>query len=240
MRLDLAIAAYNEEEVILPTIALVKASLDTVPDLDYRIIVAENGSTDRTLEVVRDANIPGVEVFHAPKKGKGAALIEAAKRSDAEYFGFVDADTSPHPDALITALERIVDSGATLVTGSRFHPESKVDRGPLRSASSRAFNMLSRAIVGVRIDDTQCPLKIMTRGALPYLLASEDGGWFLDLEFVARIERAGLSIASIPVVWTEFRYPGRESKLSMTQDGARAIAAMLKLRHRLDAEFANR
>ena len=236
MELDIAIPAHNEEDIILPTLLLVSETLSQIPNLTWKIIVAENGSSDNTYNVVDKAGLPHVEIFRARQTGKGAAIKEAAEHSRAQYFGFIDADASVDPKTISTALDILDEGHAQLVIGSRFHKESAVDRSFLRHTSSRIFNLLARAIVGIHVNDTQCPLKVMNADAKVLLLHSKEDEWLLDLEHIARAEQGGLTISSIPILWEEFRYPLRKSKLHLTTDGRRAIVQMFQLRKRLAEE----
>lgn len=236
MELDVAIPAHNEEAVILSTIEMVSDALDAIPGLTWRIIVAENGSSDNTYDVVSNAKLRNVEVFRAKACGKGAAIKEAAERSNATYFGFTDADCSPHPKTFAYALEVLKDHDADLVIGSRFHPDSTSDRSMLRNTSSRIFNLFARTLVGVHSFDTQCPMKVMTTSAKKHLLRVREDKWLVDLEHIARVERDGLVIATVPVEWTEFRYAERRSKLSLPRDGGNAILGMLRMRKLLNTE----
>lgn len=233
MTLDLVIPAHNESEVILPTLTLISDALNGIPDLSWQIIVAENGSTDDTYAVVKNANLPQVTIFSARQKGKGAALKEAAALSRAEYFGFTDADASPDPTAVAGMLREMCAHDTNLIIGSRFHPDTITDRGMLRQASSRLFNIFARLIVGISVSDTQCPLKIMDKHGKALLVLCEENTWFLDLELIGKAEQQGLRMQTMPVNWTEFRYPLRKSKLRMVSDGGSAIVNMLKLRKRI-------
>jgi glycosyltransferase involved in cell wall biosynthesis len=183
--------------------------------------------------VIENAKLPCVEIFSSTELGKGAAIKAAAKRSDSEYFAFIDADASPHPDAFISMLERMSAEKLNIIIGSRFHEETISDRTLLRSFSSRVFNILARIIIGISVDDTQCPIKLLDRKAKEVLLSCDDNGWFLDLELVKRVELARLSLSTHPIKWTEFRYPGRRSKLKLASDGFSAVRAMFQLRQRL-------
>jgi glycosyltransferase involved in cell wall biosynthesis len=233
--LDILIPAHNEAAVIVPTLRTLSEALRTLPDLDWRIVVVENGSVDDTALLVEGAKLPHIEVFSSQAHGKGAALKDGAAKSDADYLAFLDADLSVAPESLIHALEYL-KQGNHLVIGSRFHPDTQSDRGTLRQASSRVFNLLAQRIVGVQANDTQCPLKIMDNEGKHHLLACVEDTWFLDLELIARVERAGLALAVVPIVWTEFRYPKRKSKLNIYSDGAQAVRTMFRLRKQLASE----
>lgn len=234
--LDLVIPAHNEEKVIISTLRLASDALAKIPDLTWRIIVAENGSKDDTAGVVERAHPPFVEVFSARSRGKGAAIREALEHSDAEYFGFMDADAPIEFSAIGPALHELGERHANLVIGSRFHPDSVVKRRPLRQTLSRIFNTLARLIVGMKANDSQCPLKIMDRDGRRVLAACKENSWFLDIELIARAERAGLRIGVVPVVLKEISFPEREGSLALWRDGIQAIVTMFRLRKRLAEE----
>lgn len=236
MELDVAIPAHNEEGVILPTLVMISDELNKISGLRWRIIVAENGSTDQTYNVVKNAKLPQVEVFRAKRVGKGAALKEALERSTAQYFGFIDADCSPHPKTFKVALDILETTNADMVVGSRFDPRTTEDRGLFRNVSSRMFNLCAHAIVGVHVEDTQCPMKVMRKSGADELRGVSEDRWLVDLELIARAERSGLSIVIVPVEWKELRYEGRKSKLNLPKDGGGAILGMIEIKKRLSRE----
>lgn len=233
---DLVIPAHNEEKVIILTLRLASDALARIPDLTWRIIVAENGSDDDTTGVVERARLLFVKVFSARSRGKGAAIREALEHSDAEYFGFMDADAPIEFSVIGPALNELSAHHANLVIGSRFHPDSIVERRMFRQTFSRIFNILARLIVGIKANDSQCPLKIMDQEGRRVLAACKENSWFLDIELIARAERAGLRISVVPVVLKEIPCQDRESTLALGRDGIQAIATMFRLRKRLAEE----
>lgn len=227
---DICVPAYNEEKVIRASLTELNAVLKEVPNITYRIIVADNASTDRT--AAEASLVEGVTVLSVPEKGKGAALAAAARASTADAFGFIDADLSADPrdfEKLFSALAQ----GADIAIGSRLLDAHTVHRGFLRSLSSRSFNVLRKVLVGVSVTDTQCGMKLMKKEGRELLARCEEHGWFFDIELLARAERAHLAIAEIPVRWEEFRYADRKSKLNLVQDAVGALRAMLRIRKRL-------
>jgi len=230
MKVEVVIPAYNEGTIIKETTLAIAHVLERVPDLDWKITIADNGSTDGTKEVIKKMDNPRIMVYTASRRGKGLALREAFKQSDATIVGFFDADLSVDPKALPETLETIHAGKADVVIGSRFHPESHVDRGTYRSGSSRFFNFLARMIVGVRYADTQCGYKFMNRKGIELFSQNREDSWFFDLEFLVRGERQGIRIHEVPVDWIESRYPERKSKLHPFKDGVDAVIAMFRIR----------
>ncbi len=229
MRLDLVIPAYNEEEIIFETVSETQQTMTSFPH-EVSIVVANNGSTDQTARRATDA---GARVIEVPIKGKGAALAHAARESVAPLFAFIDADLSAHPRDIHTLHTALVSSGADIVIGSRLLDQGTVDRGYMRTLTSRIFNTLRKLFLGIQVRDTQCGLKLMNEKGRAVLAHCEEVGWFFDMEFLARAERAGLRIIEVPIPWEEFRYPDRGSKLNVLFDGYHAVLAMARIRRNL-------
>ena len=237
MRLDICIPAYNEASIIPDTIRTVLRSVEGLAGVSSRVVVVDNSSTDGTADAARSVAHPSVSVLSISLRGKGAAITEAARISTADFFAFIDADLSAHPDDIETLLAPIIASQADIVIGSRLLDQRIVSRNILRTISSKMFNAVRRAILGIRVLDSQCGLKIMDEKGRRLLARCQETGWFFDLEFLARAERAGLSIREVPVRWEEERYVGRSSKLRPIKDGILALIAMgrIALRLRRDA-----
>ena len=229
MKLDIVLPAYNEEAIITDSVAEIIKKL-TPFHVSYRIVVANNGSTDSTSEYARAA---GADVIEVPGKGKGRALAYAALYSEAEYLLFIDADLSASPSEIQTLWSIQETEGADIVIGSRLLKKTLVKRSLLRTLSSEVFNLLRSLILGIHVTDTQCGLKLMNEKGRMVLAECEETGWFIDMEFLARAEQKGLLIKEVPISWEEFRFPNRESKLNLLADGVQAIEAMFRIRSRL-------
>ncbi len=117
-RVALVIAAYNEERVI-------RAKLDNCRALSYprellTVIVAADGSSDRTADIVRELGDPRVIVLHEPeRRGKGAALNRAVAASDADVVVLSDANNFYSVDAIERLVARLEDPGVGGVTGAK-------------------------------------------------------------------------------------------------------------------------
>jgi glycosyltransferase involved in cell wall biosynthesis len=229
MKLLVCIPAYNEEKIIVPTVEAVARELFAISDISWHIVVADNGSTDRTAQVLRERNFPYATVLSVAKKGKGNAIREAASFADADVFGFIDADLSAHPASINRLLAEIA-RGADLAIGSRLLDKKSVHRGAFRTLSSVAFNMARKALLGINVADSQCGLKLMNAQGIVQLRRCNEGTWFLDAELLARAQKNKLRIVEVPIAWEEEFYPGRKSKLSVLRDGFGAISAFWRIR----------
>jgi len=226
--------AYNEADIIAEAVASVATELQKIPGIDWRIIVADNGSSDGTGAIVEALGNPAVSVLSISKKGKGNAIVETARASSADVFGFIDADLSADPRHIAELLAHLRD--ADIAIGSRLHKEAVVDRGVLRSLSSEVFNLMRKLALGLTVADTQCGLKLANVSGKKHLVLCQESGWFLDVEWLARLDGAGLTIREVPISWTEQRFSDRESKLNVVTDGLRALGAFVRIRNRLQNE----
>jgi glycosyltransferase involved in cell wall biosynthesis len=229
MKIELCIPAHNEGTIIAESAQHVVRVLRE-NGRNAQVTVIDNASADDTAAIAR--RIDGVTVLAVTERGKGAAVVGAARASNTEIFGFIDADLSVDPEEAIPMLVSIENGVCDIAIGSRLIDSSIVDRGMLRSVSSRVFNAIRRMIVGIKAEDTQCGLKIMNARGRAILALCNETGWFFDVEFLARAERAGLRIQEVPVHWNEHRFADRASKLRLLRDGFGAIAAMLRIRYR--------
>jgi glycosyltransferase involved in cell wall biosynthesis len=206
----LIIPALNEE-------GSVGAVLQAVPPrLFTDIVVVDNGSTDGTAKVAREA---GARVIAEPRRGYGQACqtgIQSLKR-DIEAVAFIGADLSDDP-AELAPLVREFEAGAwDLVIGSRTlgHAEPG-SLTPLQRFGNWLATWLIRRIWGVRFTDLG-PLRIIRRDALDRLaLAETDFGWTVEMQ--AKAAKRRLKVTEIPVCYRK-RHAGT-SKISGTVSGS--------------------
>jgi len=232
MRVCIVIPAHNEEGVLEANIATLRDFLAKHPTGDaFIILVAENGSTDHTLDVAKDLSNrwrPDVRYWHSPLAGRGAALKAVWTATEADVVGYMDADLSTELDALPRALEEI-KKGADIVTGSRLTRGSKVGRVWSREVTSRVYNLFRRVALGSPIRDSQCGFKFMRRDKVLSLLPRvEDDHWFFDTELLTRAEDAHLKVVEIPIVWAENRKSTVKVFSTIVQEGK----GIMRLRRR--------
>src|SRR3954466_8133313 len=100
--LDVVVPVHDEEADLEPCLRRLHAHLRTLP-WSFRITVAENASTDRTVEVAHRvaAELPGIEVLALAAAGRGRALRAAWLRSDASVLVYMDVDLSTDLAALL-------------------------------------------------------------------------------------------------------------------------------------------
>jgi len=190
-RAALIIPALDEEPAIGQT-------LDRVPrDLYREIIVADNGSRDRTAEIAR---AHGATVVWEPERGYGAACLRAisALPDHIEAVVFMDADASDDPAEAVLLLEPIYEGRADLVIGSRTlgHAE-KGALEPHQVLGNRIATGIIRAFYGHRFTDLG-PFRAIRAEALRKLaMQDRNYGWTIEMQIKAL--RHKLRVMEVPV-----------------------------------------
>ena len=224
--LSIVIPAYNEEDRIGPTLARITAWLRARGGT-WEVIVADDGSRDRTREVAAAAG-DGVRVLAlTPNRGKGAAVRAGMLAAAGERVLFSDADLAT-PIEELDKLTAELDRGADIAIASRALAGAQIEtrQHPLRELMGRTFNGIVRLLVLGGIKDTQCGFKLFTRAAAQDLFgrATVDGFAF-DVE-ILWLARGVYRVAEVPVVWRHVD----ESKVSPGTDALRMFADVVKLR----------
>lgn len=228
--LSLVIPAYNEELRIGGTLRDCLAYFDE-QSYEAEIIVVDDGSADRTVEVVREG-FPTVKIVTYPdNRGKGYAVKEGMLTAVGRYRLFYDADGST-PIAELEKVWPLVESGVDIVIASRALPESDLAvRQPwYRQNMGRVFNLLLRVLGLTRFPDTQCGFKVMnaasTEAVIP--LITRDG-YGMDCEMLSIAKHFGYTIEQVPVRWLN----SEDSRVHPIFDSADMIREALIVRWRL-------
>ena len=210
--MSVVIAARDEEFAVG---AVVRGVADVLA-ADVEVLVVDDGSTDRTAEVAREA---GARVLVAAGAGKGAAMRVGIAAARGDRLVFIDADGQHDPAQIPALLAR----HEPLVLGSR--------SGSPAPASSVAGNrLLTLAFVllyGRRVADSQTGFRVID-GDLARSLPLVRDGYEFEVEVLARVVRRGHGVADVPVRWLA-RGNGR-SRLRKLRDGLRILGCMAAVR----------
>ena len=206
--LEIAVPVYNEERVLEGSVRRLHGFLSSDFPLGWRILVADNGSTDRTLVVARRLSyeLPAVEALRVRGRGRGRALHAAWSASDARVLCYMDVDLSTDLGALLPLVAPLLSGHSDLAIGTRLHRDARVQRSLKRELISRSYNRLLRLVLRAHFSDAQCGFKAIrvdvARQLLPLV---QDQEWFFDTELLVLAQRRGLRIHEVPVDWVEDR-----------------------------------
>ncbi|GAB3691484.1 bifunctional glycosyltransferase family 2/GtrA family protein [Angustibacter aerolatus] len=230
--LDVVVPVYDEEVALPVCVRRLHAHLrDTVP-YGFRITVADNASTDGTLDVAYRlaAELPEVRVVHLDEKGRGRALAAVWSASDAEVLAYTDVDLSTDLAALLPLVAPLVSGHSDVAIGTRLARSSRVVRGTKREVISRCYNLILRGTLSARFSDAQCGFKAVRRDVAQQLLPLvEDTGWFFDTELLVLAERSGLRIHEVPVDWVD----DPDSRVDVVPTALADLRGVVRLGHAL-------
>jgi glycosyltransferase involved in cell wall biosynthesis len=204
--LDVVVPVYNEQAGLEASIRRLHRYLATEFPFSWRIVVADNASTDATPAIARRlaAELPGVRSLRLERKGRGRALRAAWAASDARVVAYMDVDLSTDLRALLPLVAPLLSGHSDVAIGTRLAAGARVVRGPKRELISRGYNALLHAVLRVKFSDAQCGFKAVRREALDGLLGDvRDESWFFDTELLVLAQRRGLRIHEVPVDWVD-------------------------------------
>src|SRR5262249_21352489 len=146
--------------------------LDGQPGYEWQVTVADNGSTDRTLDIANrlSSELPPVGVYHVSEAGRGRALSHTWLNSDADILAYLDIDLSTDLGAFPRMVESIASGRADVAAGSRLSKESDTTRSLKREVLSRGFVLMINLPFGTHLKDTQCGFKAASRNAVQRLV----------------------------------------------------------------------
>jgi glycosyltransferase involved in cell wall biosynthesis len=197
MKIFVVMPAYNEEKVIGDVIRAVKKKYKN-------IVVVDDGSSDKTSQVSRDA---GARVLkHVINLGVGGATntgILYALKKDADVIATVDSDGQHSIDDLEKVIEVIVRGEADICIGSRLL--SSQDMPFFKKLGNKALTTITNLISGGKVSDSQSGMKAFKASIFKHL-HSDESGYGICSEIVILAEENDLRVKEIPikVIYTEY------------------------------------
>jgi putative flippase GtrA len=203
---DIVVPVFDEEAALEASVRRLHAFLADGFPFTWRIVIADNASTDGTPRIARhlERQLDGVHAIHVDRKGRGRALRAAWSASDARVVAYMDVDLSTDLRGLLPLVAPLLSGHSDLAIGTRLAHGSRVVRGPKRELISRGYNAILRTALRARFSDAQCGFKAVRAEVRDALLPDvKDESWFFDTELLVLAQRRGLRIHEVPVDWVD-------------------------------------
>ena len=228
-RIEIVVPVYNEQAALPGSIRRLHDHLSAELPYSWRIVIADNASTDQTPRLARALaeDLPGVEFLHLTEKGRGRALRAAWSRSDAEVLCYMDVDLSTDLRGLLPLVAPLLSGHSDVAIGTRLGRGARVERSAKRELISRGYNRVLRTVLRARFSDAQCGFKAIRADAARRLLPQvRDESWFFDTELLVLAQREGMRISEVPVDWVEDP-DSRVALVSTAVDDLRGVARLV-------------
>lgn len=227
MKLSVLIPAQNEEGSVGQTVEGIVAALER-EEIDYEVLVVDDGSSDRTAEVVAAIAERNPRVRCRPshhEKGFGMAIRAGLELFEGDAVVIAMADASDDPEDLVR-YHRLLEEGWDCAFGSRFVPGAEVRDYPrLKLTINRLANTFIRLLFRHRYNDTTNAFKGYRREVIETIQPLLSKHFNLTVEMPLKAIVRGHSHAVIPTSWTN-RTTG-EAKLAMKEMGSRYLFIVL-------------
>jgi dolichyl-phosphate beta-glucosyltransferase len=200
--LTVILPAYNEEKRLPWTLDELGRFLDGW-GVDYRVIVADDGSSDQTPLLAKSLGRRYSTVRLDRHAGKGRAVRTAMLRATGRVVAFTDADLPFDLTSLRQGYSWINRGACEVVFGARDldHSAHLAPRRVARTLATLVFRTVVRRLISRQVTDTQCGLKLFSRRAAVEIFSRATiDGFAFDAEVVLLTERLGLGFRRLPVV----------------------------------------
>lgn len=227
MKLSVIVPVFNEEK----TIGEIIRRIDDVA-IDKEVIVVDDGSSDKTAEIIRGYNSRKdvKTLFHDKNRGKGAAIRTGLKHAEGDVIIIQDADLEYDPSEYQKLIQPILSSEAEVVYGSRNIVRESVGKSSnLFYIGGILLTKIANLLYGSNLTDVTTCYKVFKKDVIDSIKLECDGFEFCD-EVTAKILKKGINIKEVPI--TYHPRSKEEGKKIRTIDGLIAAWTLIKFRLR--------
>ena len=226
--LSIVIPAYNEEKRLPDSLPKI---INFVQQQDYEteVIVVDDGSTDRTADVVREfqKDAPFLSLSQVEHGGKGHAVKAGMLQAKGEYLFLCDSDLSMPIEEVSKFLPPMLDTYDVAIASREIKGARRYDEPSYRHLMGRVFNLIVSLLAVHGIQDTQAGFKCFGRKAAQQLFPLQTiKGWGFDVEILFIAQRKHLQIVEVPINW----YYKNRSQVRPIQDTYNMLREVLKVR----------
>jgi len=184
--LSVVIPAFKQEKTIVRDVKNIIEALNAL-DCNYEIIIVIDGLVDNTYKEALKLKSKNIKVIaYKDNHGKGHAVRYGMMHARGDVIGFIDSGMDINPAGFKMLLNHMEWYNADVIVGSKLHPVSKVEYPAVRTVLSWGYRLLTQALFGFKVKDTQVGLKFfkkkVIRDVLPRLLVKR---FAFDIELLA-------------------------------------------------------
>ena len=233
MKISICIPMYNEEKIIAQTAKTLQAYMNKTFGDDFEILFSNDGSTDKSREIVDSLGLFGVRtVGYEKNRGKGCAVRTAFLESRGDIVLFTDADLAYGTDVIESVYKTFeANPEADLVIGSRnISKDGYEGYTLLRKLASKAYIKVLCIAGGFKLSDSQCGCKAFRREAVDKIFprCTVDGFAF-DFEAILWAQKFGFKIKEMPVKVINHG----DSKVRVLRDSLKMLSDLRKMKKRI-------
>lgn len=221
--LSIIVPVYNEEQTLLPL--LKKVQTVKLFGLKKQIIVVNDGSSDRTPQLLKKLKIPGGLILqHEKNRGKGAAIRTAIPHTKGDIVIIQDADLEYDPNDYKTVLAPIMAGQADVVYGSRFKGSHRAFMF-LHYVGNQVLTFLTNMLYDTVLSDMETCYKAF-KGDIIRSLKLRSNRFDFEPEVTAKVLKRGCKLFEVPI-----SYHGRgfeEGKKITWKDGFVALWCLIR------------
>ena len=197
-KISIIVPAYNESKRIGTVLQKLKETTAKIKNLNFEIIVVDDGSSDNTCELAKNTNVTIIR--HPINRGAGAALVtgfERAIQNKSDFVITIDADEQHDPNEIEQILKPVLKGDADISIGSRFAKDNH-EMPLFKKMGNGILNIITQTIYGYSCTDTQCGYRAFNRKAIEKMHLTIDRYGIMS-EMLGEIKRNNLKLEEIPI-----------------------------------------
>lgn len=203
----------NNANQNLPIITWLLAETFKKHDIDWELVIVDDGSPDGTQEIAHQliAVYGSDRIVLRPRPGKlglGTAYVHGLKSVSGNFVIIMDADFSHHPSAIPQFIAKQKEANYDIVTGTRYMGDGGVYGWDLkRKLVSRGANFLASTVLRPHVSDLTGSFRLYKKDVLEQIIAATvSKGYVFQMEMMVRARAMGFTVAEVPISFVDRLY----------------------------------